>query len=350
MTLASSFVAALVAISVLLVLLTIATAGRKALRAARDRRAARVDAAVRPALLGYLAEDEPDPAALEITSRAAGRSLEELSTGLLTKLRGEDRRALERLLAAHGVLECARERTRRPGAVGRARAAELLGAAAHEPALPELTMLLDDRDPDVRSAAARALGKLGDPAAVPALLAALEGRRTVPAGVVTMGLLHIGPTAAASLVDGLDSRYSPAARAIAAELLGRLGGFQAADELIGALRADPDPGVRAAAARALGRMGVPRAVAPLEAALIEEQVPAVRYSTTWALGELGGTRGFAGLGAALRSGDHALARRAADALVACGPSGTALLERTADAGGPGAPEARETLGTVGAAR
>src|SRR5437762_323005 len=184
------------------------------------------------------------------------------------------------------MLERARKRTRRPGAVGRASAAELLGAAAHEPALPELTMLLEDRDPDVRSAAARALGKLGDPAAVPALLAALEGRRTVPAGVVTMGLLHIGPTAAASLVDGLDSRYSPAARAIAAELLGRLGGFQAADELIGALRADPDPGVRAAAARALGRMGVPRAVAPLEAVLIEEQVPAVRYSTTWALGEL----------------------------------------------------------------
>jgi HEAT repeat protein len=165
-----------------------------------------------------------------------------------------------------------------------------------------------------------------------------------------MGLLHIGPAAAASLVDGLDSRYCPAARAIAAELLGRLGGFQAADELIGALRADPDPGVRAAAARALGRMGVPRAVAPLEAALIEEQVPAVRYSTTWALGELGGTRGFAGLAAALRSGDHALARRAADALVACGPSGSALLERTAEAGGPGAPEARETLGAVGAAR
>src|SRR4051794_10213566 len=113
MALAPSFVAALVAISIVLVLLTVATAARKALRAARDRRDARVGAAARPALLACRAEDDPEPAALEITSRAAGRSLEELAAGLLTKLRGEDRRALERLLGAHGAIEHARQRTRR---------------------------------------------------------------------------------------------------------------------------------------------------------------------------------------------------------------------------------------------
>lgn len=348
MTLASSFVVALVAISALLVLLMLLTTAHKVLRAARERRHARVEAAVRPALLEFLAEDDPDPAELEFTSRAAGRSLEELAAGLLTKLRGEDRRVLERLLESHGVLDRARARTRRPGAVGRARAAELLGAAAHADALPELTALLGDRDRDVRATAARALGKAGDPGAVPALLASLEGRRTVPAGVVTMGLLHIGPAAAAPLAGALSAEHSSAARAIAAELLGRLGSFGAADDLVGALRADPDAGVRAAAARALGRIGVQRAVAPLEAALIEEQAAPVRHAIAWALGELGGTRAFAGLAGALRSEDHALARLAADALVSCGPVGLALLERTAAGHGPGAPEARETLGAVGA--
>jgi HEAT repeat protein len=349
-TLASGFAVALVSISGLLVLLTLGTSARKALRQAAERRHARVEATVRPALLSFLAEDDPDPAQLELTGRAAGRSLEELAAGLLTKLRGEDRRVLERLLDAKGVIDHARRRTRRPGPVGRARAAELLGAAGHVAALPELTKLLGDHDPDVRAAAARALGKLGEPAAVPALLDSLEGRRSVPAGVVTMGLLHIGPAAATPLVDGLRPERSPAARAISAELLGRLGGLQAADQLIGALRADPDEGVRAAAARALGRMGVPRALPPLEAALIEDERAGVKRAAAWALGELGGSRGFAGLASALRSTDHALARHAAEALVSCGPLGVAVLQRSASGDEPGGAEARETLGRVAAIR
>ena len=344
MALVPTFTLALWAITGLLVALTLLTAAHKALRTARDRRRARIEAIVRPSLLALLAEDDPDPAGLELSGRGAGSSLEELATGLLTKLRGEDRRVLERLLAAHGVLERACRRTRRPGPVGRARAAELLGAAGYLAARPELERLLVDRDPSVRAAAARALGKLGDAEAVPALLATLDSRRHVPAGVVTMGLLHIGPAAAPGLEQGLHTPGSPAARAISAELLGRLGSLSAADELIGVLRADPAPAVRAAAARALGRLGVPRAAAPLEAALIEEDEPAVRHATAWALGELGDRRGFAGLAGALRRGEHELARLAADALAACGPSGLALLRRTAAGDGPGALEARETLG------
>jgi len=350
MTISSTFGAALWAVTGLLVGLTLLTAVHKTLHAARERRRRRIEAVVRPALLAFLAEDDPDPADLDLHSRAADHSLEELAGALLTKLRGEDRRVLERLLAAHGVLERARRRTRRPGPVGRARAAELLGAAAYADARPELERLLKDHEPSVRATAARALGKLGDPAAVPALLAAIEGRRAVPSGVVTMGLLHIGPAAAPALEAGLRTSQSAIVRSICAELLGRLGSLSSADELIGALRADQASEVRGAAARALGRLGVPRAVAPLEAALIEEQEPSVRHATAWALGELGDSRAFAGLAGALRSGEHALARRAADALAACGPSGMALLRRTAATAAPGAPEARETLASVKVSR
>ena len=352
MQVASSFVVALIAISALLVLLLFATAARKALRAALDRRQARVEAEVRPLLLSFLAADEPDPAALAVTSRAAGRSIEELAAGLLIKLRGEDRRVLADLLASQGVIERARARTRRRGAVGRARAAELLGAVGEPAAVPELERLLSDRDPDVRAAGARALGKLGGAEAVPALLASLEGRRSVPAGIVTMALLHIGPAACEPLHEGLAEDYTTDVRAIAAELLGRLGALGASDDLARVLRADPSDAVRAAAARALGRIGTPRSIPQVEAALVEDESVTVRQAAAWALGELGGARGFAGLARALASGHHALARSAADALPTCGPSGLSLLERTVAEDRPGAAEARETLGrlAMGAAR
>jgi HEAT repeat protein len=138
-------------------------------------------------------------------------------------------------------------------------------------------------------------------------------------------------------------------RALAAELLGRLGAIEAADRLIEAVGSDPAPAVRGAAARALGRAGVPRAANPLERALAGDPAAEVRRAAAWALGELGGGHGLDGLAGALRSGDHALARQAAQALVACGSAGRTLLERAAagikNGGAPaaGAGEARETL-------
>src|SRR5207244_12729539 len=145
-----------------------ATAARKALGAAARRRRERLEAVIRPALLRYLAAENPDPAELEVAGRAAGRSLDVLAAGLLPKLRGEDRDALARVLSERGTIARARRRTRRPGPVRRARAAELLGAAGDAGALPELRRLLVDSNADVRAAAARALGKLGDTDAVPA--------------------------------------------------------------------------------------------------------------------------------------------------------------------------------------
>jgi HEAT repeat protein len=99
-------------------------------------------------------------------------------------------------------------------------------------ALPDLTRLLHDRDPDVRAAAARALGKLGRPEAVPHLLGALERKRSVPVGVVSMALLHLGPPCAPALRHGLARENSRHVRALAAELLGWLGAIGAVDQLI----------------------------------------------------------------------------------------------------------------------
>jgi HEAT repeat protein len=141
-------------------------------------------------------------------------------------------------------------------------------------------------------------------------------------------------------------------RALAAELLGRLGAIEATDRLIEAVSSDPAPEVRAAGARALGRAGVPRAAAPLERALAGDDAASVRCAAAWALGELGGGHALDGLAAALGSGDHALARQAAHALWSCGAAGRVLLQRAVSLAAPGAGEARETLALVpvGAAR
>jgi HEAT repeat protein len=343
---AGAFGAALVALTVLLVLLLFLTVARKALRAAADRRRERLEAIVRPSLLQYLAAENPDPAELDVAGRAAGRSLDVLAAGLLPKLRGEDRDALTRVLSDRGTIARARRRTRLPGAVRRARAAELLGAAGDVEARPDLHRLLVDSNADVRAAAARALGKLGDTDSVPALLEVLDGPRHVPAGIVTMALLHMGPGATSALRVGLEPDRPAPVREVAAELLGRLGGSEATDELVGVLAHDPDLQTRIAAAGALGRIGLPRSIDPLIAALSAEQPGALREAAAGALGTIGGEAAIAALDQALRGAEHGLARSCAEALVTCGGNAIARLELIADEGGLGSAEARGALDGV----
>lgn len=340
---AGAFGAALVALTALLVLLLLLTALRKALRGASDRRRERLEATVRPALLRYLAADDPDQAVLELAGRGVGRSLDTLAAGLLPKLRGEDRDALTRVLTDRGTVDEARRRTRRPGAVRRARAAELLGAAGDADALPDLRRLLTDKNADVRSAAARALGKLGDTDAVPALLEALDGPRPVPAGVVTMALLHVGPRASGALRVGLEATRPAPVRQVSAELLGRLGATDATDRLIRMAAEDPDLQARIAAAGALGRLGMPRAIDPLIELLSPAEPGALREAAATALGSLGGPAAIDALDHTLRGAEHGLARRCAEALVNCGGAAISRLELVADEGGVGSAEARGAL-------
>jgi HEAT repeats len=157
------FTAILIALAGLLALLAGATILCKAWRYWSEHRRVRLETALRPKLFAFLAEDAPDPTHFLPDSRRELRVWELLAAGLLTKLRGEDRRALTGLLEANGALDRARARTRHRSPVWRARAAELLGASGLDAALPDLRRLLRDRDRDVRAAAVRAIGKLGCP-------------------------------------------------------------------------------------------------------------------------------------------------------------------------------------------
>lgn len=186
-----------------------------------------------------------------------------------------------------------------PAAVARVRAADALGrTSAHDPRRQQigasLRQALDDASPDVRHAAALALGELGDREAVPRLAQMVAGDpEPMPRQGAISALGQIGDARAAGpLLRALDSgeadeRFQataavclvaperaeahlrvrltdedPEVRASAAAALGDLEAHDAVDDLA-ELLSDPVAQVRAEASVALARLADPRAVEPL---------------------------------------------------------------------------------------
>ena len=108
--------------------------------------------------------------------------------------------------------------------------------------------LVEKRDPDLRTAAVLALERLGDPAAVPGLIAATRP----PDGEGDEHYYHGGAR-------------EVAVRAAAVQALGTLGSADAVDPLVDAVH-DPSDRVRLAAVRALAPLGAPRSLPHLLAA------------------------------------------------------------------------------------
>ena len=156
-------------------------------------------------------------------------------------------------------------------------------ARAQSQAVASLVSTLDDRDAEVRKAAAQALGELDDPRAVEALMRAL--RTDSDAGV----------------------------RATAAWALGEIEDPRAVPALGDALRGDQDAHVREMAAWALGEIESPQGVEPLRAGL-RDRSPQVRLKVVWALGEIEDVAAVPALIEALGDADVQIRRTAAWAL------------------------------------
>ncbi len=327
--------------------LSVASTLVRAWRASAARRRDVQLTAIRPQVLEWLATVDPhnrqvlDPTARP--GRSDARSVEELIGGLLPKLRGDDRAVLTTFLERTGALERARLRMYSRRRLVRARAATLVGAAAWRRGLPEVVWLLRDPDPEVRSAAARALGRMGAPDAIPYLLGAFEApRHSISASVVGIALLHLGPASAPELIRTL--RAAPAAtRTLVAETLGLMGATQASNPLCHQLRTDTEAEPRTAAAHALGRIGGRDAVGPLVAALDRRQPPALRIAAAHALGSIGDPTAIDDLALTMTDPNHRVARAAARALAALGPGGRRSLEHATTVIELGRPSALEAL-------
>ncbi len=140
----------------------------------------------------------------------------------------------------------------------RALLARLLGKVGDRQHAPALAALLEDTEPRVVRAAVAALAQLAEPTSAEALTALLGSARVPDADLID-ALLAIG-SAALSPATRLLHTAPPAARAAAAELLGRLRGgssteLGARSSTLTAALGDPVLEVRLAALVALGELG-----------------------------------------------------------------------------------------------
>ncbi len=337
---------ALVALGGTLVALLLVVAVNAAVSVYVDVRHRRRIARVRPAVIALAAADDAvDAAALMAPLRGADvAALEDVAGEFLTKIRGAGRAALVELLDELGLAERARRRLTRPGAVGRARAAAVLGQLGDASDVPALAGRLSDRDPEVRLVAARALGELATADAVEPLLSSLHGRRALPLTTVTMWLAAIGPAAVEPLCAALHHR-DPMVRMVAAELLGHYGALQAVPDLLVMVADGSQPGTRQRAARALGQIGSPKAVPELIRMLTDDPPgsPELRRALVAALADIGDPGTADVLAGTLEDSDHATARGAARALAGIGAPGIARLRAAAEQPSRGGAYARETL-------
>ncbi|PWJ56089.1 HEAT repeat-containing protein [Quadrisphaera granulorum] len=355
MTFFAVVVLGLVLVSALVLALAVSIAAVRGLRARREAHRRAVAEPLRPLLLEVAVGEGEDAEAaadtLAALDTAAWRTVEPAVLAVLGKVRGDGQRLLVELLAVRGVITRERGRLHARGAVRRAAAAELLGAAAYAPAVPELAALLHDGDPEVRLVAARALGRAGAPGAVgmdagdgvgqaaSALLAALAGQQpAAPPDVVARSLMLLGAPAAGALRAALGAP-SALERLTAAEVLGRLGVAAASRDLEEIVLRDPSDVVRARAATALGRIGAPLAVSALRAATSPTGAAAVRRAAVVALGEVGDPVALRCLWSLLDDGDAHVADGAASALLALGAPGVRVLAEVASQEQDGSPGA-----------
>lgn len=264
---------------------------RRAVRHLTGRYQKRAERSIRPLLLEAIAESRVDPRLLG-ARRARGRGVERVAIHYLAKTRGEARDVLEGLLTQRGVTARAIRQTGQMGPHRRARAAEVLGVIASDEArvcLERLGRL--DPQLEVRTVAARALGKFDTGDAAASLLGLLYYATPVPEGVVAAGLVELGPQAIPALRDVLrfERRGSLTQRAMAAEVLGLLDAAHAWRELV-AEAMGTDLESRISAVRALGRLGVPDAADAIAYCLRPAEPSALRSTAAHALGGVGATR------------------------------------------------------------
>jgi HEAT repeat protein len=312
---------ALAVLVVVLVVLAALTASRRATVDANDRRTQKLENELRPQLLRLLATDDPDLARLAPSGRHAGKALDAIAAGLLPKLRGADRSGVVDLLTSRGIVRRALKASRSNRAVVRARAAEELGNLGLNRTRPVVAKLLTDRHPEVRAAAARALGKIGDAQAVPALLNALD-RGLITANVASMALMRLGLAAIEPLQSGLQFCEAPA-RVVSCELLGLQSAIGAVPALAEIATGTEPSRVRLAAVRALGRIGSPLGLPPLLTCLHADEAP-IRAEAARSLGRLGTPMAVVPLSEALLD-EHDVAFAAATALSAHGAQGAEKL-------------------------
>jgi HEAT repeat protein len=329
----SPLLAASVCLAVAAVSLLTTLAFRHFILAHREQREAEAEARVRPLAI-LLIEEEPLPPVAPADQRALAMAVGRYSR----KVSGETTEQIAAYFRDGGGLaaELAGMRSRR--AWRRAAAAYALGDMDCPEAVPVLTAALEDRNAEVRAAAVRSLGRLGDPTVAQTLAESLVAER-VPRGMAGSALLLMGRDAVPEL-RRIAGHEDPAVREIAVTVLGLVGDSGDEDVALTAI-GDPSPEVREAAAEALGRIGAMEADAALEAAL-DDPEHFVRAAAAESLGAIDAFDALPRLIEIARADRFKPARAAARAIAAIDPE-TLRAEAAKPDAGPHLHEAADLL-------
>jgi hypothetical protein len=215
-----------------------------------------------------------------------------------------------------GIVELGERSTRRLSPWRRALACEALGKIGAPRSVPALLQRLDDRRPEVRVEAVRALGEIGSKEAVPALSKAFLQRGVAPTNIVNNALRSIGGEAASAFEEGITSA-DPIVRVSSCFGLAGIASQHgvAVVRLAELLGSDSDPRVRAAAAASLGIAGGGNAPVELINSTTDPDVH-VRRSAVKALGFFDDPTTGDALVTRTDDEDRETALRAAESLVA----------------------------------
>jgi HEAT repeat protein len=170
--------------------------------------------------------------------------------------------------------------------------------------------------------AARALGQIGGPAAVSALIGVLESEHQgVRLGAIE-GLGRIGDRVATPALMRLLGDENTAIRSRTIQALGRLGAEEVVPQLVEALQ-DEGKAVRNAALRSLAQLGGPRSLSALIEALSDERL---RSGAVWALGSMGNSAAGEVLVGLLRDENRSIRGTVVNALATLGLSTPEVIE------------------------
>jgi HEAT repeat protein len=254
---------------------------------------------------------DPDPEALE---EVLLRMADEGTPGLK-----------QDIMELYRISGFAGERMRQFGSRSKSRrsdAARRLGRIGDPRAVPGLAELLGDPKPEVREAALFALGRIGTGESLELMLDALGSGDRWSQEKVSEVVEKAGDKSRRLLVDLLRDE-DPSRRAFAAEIMGRVAGDQEAEYLERALE-DEDVNVRARAADSLGRMRN-RAARPALLRALEDPAWEVRAQAVKALGSIGDEEDTDSIAPALRDGEWWVRSNTAAALREMGETGEGPL-------------------------
>jgi HEAT repeat protein len=294
-------------------------------------------------LLGGAPEDRA-VAYREIAAGMSGR-WSQLTAEEVTQLELSVRLDVIRALEEQGVVHRFLREAKSSLKWTRAHALRVLGELKIPASVPVLLGALEDKDPDVRNVAARALSKMKLQAAEEALVGLLGKHEQSVSARIAAICIEMGTRTAPLLIRTLRDG-SPKARFWAARILGEIQENRACRSLGDSLL-DPDPDVRSAAAWALGSIA-DRSTAPIVETALRDPVWYVRAHAAEALGKIGDPVMAAPLGSALQDRSWWVRKNALDALVRLGEAAKPALFSAMESGDRFARDcAIEALTTLG---